>query len=1231
MLGIGMRRMTLIALFCMLATAPVALAENIHYSDSWSTQGLTLLEEGPAGLELVYSLEDWQLVETSISGEAARKIILPGAFLPNDAGAPDLPGQGFTIALPNGASARLEILEIRTETSGDIDLIPAFRLPREDEDGPLDFTKNASLWSTDAMYPEEPVMISEGMQLRGVDAVMLGVTPFQYNPVSRELTVIRDVRFAIHFEGGDGHFGRDRYRSRHWEPIIQSTFLNTSSLPPVDLSQPGAGDRTLDYEYVIICPDDPSFHAWADSLRVFRNEQGIRTGMLTCSDLGGNTISAIESFINDAYENWDYPPSAFILLGDYGSTTSSIVSPMWNSYCVSDNMFADVNSDNLPDIAHARMCARESNELEHLVSKAIDYERNPPTNPGFYQNPVIAGGWQTERWFILCDEVLYGFFENVHGKTPVREYAIYDGTPGTIWSTATNTSTVVNYFGPDGLGYLPATPEHLNDWGGNATRMNADINAGTFIVQHRDHGGETGWGEPYYVNSHLSGLSNEDLTFVFSINCLTGKYNWSAECFTEAFHRHDQGALGVIAASEISYSFVNDTYVWGMFDYFYPDFDPGYGVTGPHQFLPAFANAYGKIYLQASSWPYNTGDKVITHHLFHHHGDAFTSVYSEMPEELTVSHDNVLLVGLTHFTVTADADALIGISRDGEFLGSATATGFPVDVTVPSQIPGSNVVITVTKQNHYRYRTEIPVVPPDGPYLIYEEVIVLDPDGDDDGMLDEAESAGLELSLENVGIEPTTGVSVTISTEDEHVTVLEGTKTYPDIPAGGFGSNIDPFLVEVAGNVPDEHDILFDFTATGSEGSWDGAFLLTAQAPLLETRGIDVIDLPYGDGSGTADAGETLTLRVDVGNVGHSDAHELTATLSSMDMNVVIHDAAGDCAYIPHGGEATVQAFEVEILESCPEPRTLSFRLYLSDGNGFSSLLDVFLPVGGWFDDFETDRGWTVGAPGDDASTGIWTRVDPNGTVYESSQVQPEDDHTTDPGVTCFVTGQGSDGGSAGENDVDGGKTTLLSPVFDLAGATQATVSYWRWYTNDLGNNPGEDWWTVEVTNDGLNWHTLEYTQTSQNEWVYQSFDLQMLIPLTGQVQLRFVAADEVNASLVEAGVDDFLLTAYIPVATDAVEALPERFALGANFPNPINPKTTLRFDMPRRAEVELAVYDVAGRRVATLIDGVMDAGHHEVVWEGRDGKGHPVSSGIYFSRLSSEGQLLTRKMLLLK
>ncbi len=100
---------------------------------------------------------------------------------------------------------------------------------------------------------------------------------------------------------------------------------------------------------------------------------------------------------------------------------------------------------------------------------------------------------------------------------------------------------------------------------------------------------------------------------------------------------------------------------------------------------------------------------------------------------------------------------------------------------------------------------------------------------------------------------------------------------------------------------------------------------------------------------------------------------------------------------------------------------------------------------------------------------------------------------------------------------------------------------------------------------------------------------------------------------------------------TDVAGAVPQVLALGRNFPNPFNPKTMIRFDLPKAGQVDLAVYDVTGRRVATLITGNMDAGYQEVEWLGRDDHGTSMASGVYFSRLAFDGQVLRSKMLLLK
>ena len=342
-----------------------------------------------------------------------------------------------------------------------------------------------------------------------------------------------------------------------------------------------------------------------------------------------------------------------------------------------------------------------------MVSKFLNYERNPPSDPDFYNHPITALGWQTSRWFQVCSEVVGGYLKNVHGKDPVRINAVYLGNPNSDpWSTANNSSTVLSYFGPSGLGYIPATPQELGGFsGGTGSDVINAINSGSFMLQHRDHGGYSGWGEPSFSSSSINSLTNIDnkLPYIFSINCQTGAFHRSSECFTEKFHRHtyngqNSGALGVIAATEVSYSFVNDTYMWGVMDNLFPDFMPDENTTFPVNFvMPAFGNVAGKHFLHGSSWPYNTNNKLITYRLFHHHGDAFLTLYTEVPQNLNVDHEDVLLAGATSFTVDVNDGAFIALTVDGEIIGTALSNGSPTSINIPVQEPENEMIVTIPR------------------------------------------------------------------------------------------------------------------------------------------------------------------------------------------------------------------------------------------------------------------------------------------------------------------------------------------------------------------------------------------------------------------------------------------------------------------------------------------------------------------------------------------------------
>nr|NQU90662.1 T9SS type A sorting domain-containing protein [Bacteroidota bacterium] len=656
-------------------------------------------------------------------------------------------------------------------------------------------------------------------------------------------------------------------------------------------------------------PNNAEFSEWADSIKIFRQKQGITTMVVTLEEIGTNTVSGLETYFNNAYNNWDVPPAAVLLLADYGSdAANTITSPIWDGYCVSDNIFSDVTGNSMPDMIFARMTANNFEQLETMVTKFLRYEQSPPTDPGFYNHPVTALGWQTERWFQICSEVVGGFWRSM-GKDPVRVNAIYQGTPGTIWSSAQNTNTVVNYFGPNGLNYIPQTPAELGGWSGGTPEMvNDALNNGAFMLQHRDHGYEQGWGEPDYSSSDINGLHNTDLSFIFSVNCLTGKYNLGSECFTEKFHRYkyngeNAGALGLIAASEVSYSFVNDVYVWGLYDNMWPDFMPAYGMPVDERgLLPAFGNAAGKYFLQQSNWPYNTGNKEVTYNLFHHHGDAFTTVYSEVPQALNVSHDQVLIAGETSFSVQADAGSFICLTLDGEIIGTAESNGFIVAIPIEPQAPQTTMVVTITKQNYYRYEQEVGVIPPTGSYVIYNSFEIDDTEGGNgNGKMDYGETIKLNMTLENVGVEQAENITATLSSTNEYITITNPGAQYGNIDPGTMVTVDGAFEITVAENIPDLMNVNCTITATDGTDSWTSYFIIQSHAPVFEIGDVIISDAD-GNNDGIWDPGETVDIKIETRNIGTGDAYEVSSMINSSNPFIKLNSTSFDVGMVPCSG-----------------------------------------------------------------------------------------------------------------------------------------------------------------------------------------------------------------------------------------------------------------------------------------------------------------------------------------
>ncbi|UCF71114.1 MAG: T9SS type A sorting domain-containing protein [candidate division WOR-3 bacterium] len=1264
-------------------------AETVAFTDNWGQYPMfNVVSEHPGGMEIVFSVHEMVIEDIDVDGVVMKNYGIPGIFLFNKEGAPNLPSTGRYIAIPQGAQAQLTILASRSEVYQDVEILPAPKIPMGDDDSPLSYVKNPAIYSRNAYYPEAPAILSEPEKIRGVDVVTLGISPFQYNPVTKELIVYKDLRVRIDFIGGNGHFGDDRLRSRFWEPILQNHVINYNSLPQIDFYSTERVFSRDGWEYIIIVPDDAVFEAWADTIKNWRKLQGISCEVFTLTEIGGTSATAIESFINTAYSTWNPAPVAFLILSDYpvsGDRTYGVTSPRWNNYCASDNIYADFNSDNRPDMHHARICAQSEAELSIMINKFLNYERTPYTAFNFYNEPLMAGAWQTTRWFQLCLEIVRGFLVNELGKTPTREYQVYDGTPvvGGPWSTAANTSTIVNYF--YNLGWLPSTtnPYDVTWWsGGTSTGINNAINSGAFLVQHRDHGyGDgTGWAEPHYTLVELEGLSNTMFPFVYSTNCNTGQYDLPYECFTEKFHRRGVGALGVNSPTETSHSFVNDTYVWGMYDALWPQFMPGYPLMGPQlpighsTLMPCLAMTSGKYFLYQSNWPYS-GDKIMTLHLFHHHGDVFNPLYSEVPTALTVSHAPRVLANATSFQVTANDSSIIALTVDGEIIGVAEGTGAPVNVTIIPQSVGSVVKITITKYNHYRYETDVPVVPTNYGFPIIATT-VLSGTGTN-GMINPGETIDYGVYAKNLGTQTLNSVYGLLTSSDPYASILVDSAWYSTIAELDSARSSPDYSFTVANNCPNGHALEFTLEFHDiNDSTWMYGPTFTVYAPLLTYQSLEVLGGTWNNG--LLDPTETADLVVTLMNEGGQDADNVNATLTTTSSGISIIDNNGNFGSIPIGNTATNTGNPFTLYASAGIPFGTQVDLALIvQSNIYIDTIDFTMKIG---QPPPTDTGYYhayySGGPYAQSPVFDWMAIDSTQTANPGISLDLGFNQTVvvdlpftfryygvdydrisicSNGWISMDSTDSNDGSNTGIPNIDG-PPGMVAGLWDFLHPAVTGQPADIYYFYDSANNRFiVEFFRVGHFPSGLNQETFEIILYDPAYYPTPTADGEVVVQYLTELQALGVSTLGIENYSQTVGVEYCYNATYDSLAVPVTDSfairyttiapspgvseysepdiLPAQTRLATIHPNPFTRQ--LRIDYVLAAgdgSARLSIYDAAGRLVRDLTSVVVRTGYQSsVIWDARDGHGRQVPSGIYFVRLDTDQYQSIQKTVLLK
>ena len=287
-------------------------------------------------------------------------------------------------------------------------------------------------------------------------------------------------------------------------------------------------------------------------------------------------------------------------------------------------------------------------------------------------------------------------------------------------------------------------------------------------------------------------------------------------------------------------------------------------------------------------------------------------------------------------------------------------------------------------------------------------------------------------------------------------------------------------------------------------------------------------------------------------------------------------------ASIPQQPAGTIISYYVQYLDISLTP----LKTYPEKADSVVSNIPYFILVDcirDKIEDFDSNQspGWLEGLPDDNALRGKWIIAAPVVSIKSGDTCQTGTQKTPG-GLKCAVTGNAILASSPIYNsDVDGGRTTLQSPLINISGSLEPVVSYWRWYTNDQGSAPqSEDFWQTYISGDGVNFIPVENILIPDHSWRRFAFRVSDYLPSATEITLRFVADDENIESVVESAVDDIEI--YSKNLNNGIASINTVDNLTV-YPNPAATVLKVNLSLQRPENISFEVVNNLGQTVLTF------------------------------------------------
>ena len=963
-------------------------------------------------LEISFDLGGY-FVEDLANGK--NKITFPGGVPNLEVGTPDLPKMAQSIIIPDLAHMELSIVESEFVEFFMENLISSKgNLTRNIDPASVPYTFGQA-YETDEFYPQDIVFMRNPYIMRTVRGQAIVFQPIQYNPIQRTLRVYTHIKVNIQQNGMSQINPLTRRPakggSREFENIYAEHFLNYSTNSRYEL----LGEEG---PMLVVC-----YGEFMESMQPFvewKNYKGIPTEMVDVADIGGS--DEIEAFVETKY--YDDGIAFVLFVGDIDQIPSPRYSDGAGSNSPADPSYGFVaGSDYYPEIIIGRFSAENTSHVETMINRTIEYEMDPDPTADWYKK---GSGFASDQGPGDDGELDYEHLDNIRD---------------------------------DLLGFTYIEVDQIYDPSGTVEDGEVALNEGRSIVNYTGHGSNGSWGNGCPMNqTDVNGLVNMGMyPFIWSVACVNGEFHIGT-CFAETWLRATGANDVPTGAIAVLMSTVNQS--WN------PPMD---GQDEMNDILvESYENnikrTYGGLSMNGvmhmvDSYGTAGEEEILYWTIF---GDPSVVVRTDTPTDMTISHNDVIIIGAEEFSIeTGMAAALVAVSRDGELLASTytdATGGITLEFETPLEIPGP-VDLVVTAFNKMPYETTVNVIAPDGAYMLMGDIAVT---GGADQILDYGETGSLYTTFENVGQDPSGDLTFTLIHEAGMVTLSSNIIQNGSV-AAGTEVTIGPFEFQVSWNVDDGGLIPFVIQATDNIETWEYEVNIPVEAPDYNLMSVDFLDL----GNGTLDPGENTTMQLVLTNVGHSPVSSPTFEATTSDPNIILGAVESDNAYWWEIDSQVTITIEVAAVDDTPVGHTALLGIIIgSGGTNYENVFPVPITLGLLIEDFEsgsfTSFDWIQGGDAE------WTiDSDSYSGNYSAKSGTISHNQTSELSIELNILYEG--------------ETSFWAKTSSEQGGTGNIYDYLEFYIDDEAaelNIGGELDWTEYTVDIPVGEHSLR--------WVYQ-------------------------------------------------------------------------------------------------------------------------------------------------